>query len=696
MLTLDEYRDLGLALREAQKAGHDAEARRIENRLASAPPVIRRIYLGEIPPRRSVDSRPIRPEFLDELLAQAEPKRDPIPRSEAHVAVLEKELSRHRPSAPGVRVGPFRLLRLIGEGGMGKVYLAEHLLLRQPVAIKMLDPSFTPQTVTRFSNEARAAMAIRDPGIVQIFSLDFHVDGAAYIVMEYLEGESLDRRLRRLGRLPLAEAMRITRQVANTIGVAHQRGIVHCDLKPANVFLVPDPEMIGGERAKILDFGIAKLADGWTAKTATAVIMGTPAYMSPEQWLGRGRIDQRSDVYSLGCLLFELISGAPPFDAEGLNEIIFRHLYEPPPSLSRHVHGIPLEVDVLVQRCLAKDPGDRFPSGAELAAAIGRLRGAPPMFLEESAANRVATRSTSGAPAARVSSETTWLTNSTVTSWSRKVARSLMYMIGAAIAAGAIWIAVPRGEHGLTVSPPPTTPEDTPSKVKLAVQKVTAAAAEAQQTTEAARAQVAELSAMIAKRAHDDATLARVAVLQRELEATASKLEVDTTKVEAAALEASSLAGANPSTDVKKLIDDAKVTAQSARSAATSTRGEAVGARVAAAKFINSETNSPTRLMITAEAATEAGDFVEAQRNLDKAARLLRKSGVRDANLDYSYAQLYDRMSSHTSDLAAKRRLLQQAREAYQRFAAAGVGPRVQLALARNQEIAAELEALGP
>ncbi|HSR97478.1 MAG TPA: serine/threonine-protein kinase, partial [Kofleriaceae bacterium] len=277
----------------------------------------------------------------------------------------------------GTQVGVYRVLQQIGEGGMGTVWLAEHAMLGRRAAIKMLHPSFNTRAdiVTRFFNEARAATAISDPGIVQIFDFGHHIDGTAYIAMEYLEGEPLDRRLRRLGRLPLSEALRIMRQVASTLGVAHQRGIVHRDLKPENIFLVRDPEVVGGERAKILDFGIAKLVGDPNIKTNTSAVMGTPAYMSPEQCRGAGQVDQRSDVYAIGCVLFALISGAPPFDAEGAGDIIAMHLREPPPLLSGRVQGIPPELDQLTQHCLAKDPAHRFASGSDLAAAIGRLLG---------------------------------------------------------------------------------------------------------------------------------------------------------------------------------------------------------------------------------------------------------------------------------------------------------------------------------
>jgi serine/threonine-protein kinase len=287
------------------------------------------------------------------------------------------------PVLEGVQIGGYRVIRQIGEGGMGAVWVAEHAMLGRRAAIKILHPSYSTRQdiVTRFFNEARAATAISDPGIIQIFDFGFHTDGSAYIVMELLDGEPLDRRLQRLGALPVGDALRICRQVASAVGAAHARGIVHRDLKPENVFVVRDPEVPGGERSKVLDFGIAKLAGdlGAQQKTSTSAVMGTPLYMSPEQCRGAGKVDQRSDVYSLGCVLFALVTGHAPFSAEGTGEIIMQHMIEPPPRPSTRSLGVPPEVDDLILRCLAKDPAARFASGAELAAALDALLGHAPI-----------------------------------------------------------------------------------------------------------------------------------------------------------------------------------------------------------------------------------------------------------------------------------------------------------------------------
>ncbi len=259
---------------------------------------------------------------------------------------------------------------------MGTVWLAEHVMLGRQVAIKVLhrEASARAELVERFFNEAKAATAISDPGIIQIFDFGLNTDGHAYIVMELLEGESLDQRLRRMSKLPLASSLRILRQVASSLGAAHRRGIIHRDMKPDNVFLVRDPEVAGGERTKILDFGIAKLSsEHQRVKTQTSAVMGTPVFMSPEQCRGAGQVDRRSDVYSLGCVLYTLLTGHPPFDGEGPGDIIAMHLREPAPAPSREVPGLPPEIDELVLRCMAKDRDHRYDSGTELAAAIEAL-----------------------------------------------------------------------------------------------------------------------------------------------------------------------------------------------------------------------------------------------------------------------------------------------------------------------------------
>ena len=278
---------------------------------------------------------------------------------------------------PDSQIAQYRVVKKLGEGGMGAVYLAEHSLLGRKAAVKVLHPSFTQRAdiVERFFNEARAATSIADPGIVQIFDFGYQND-VAYIVMELLDGESLDARLKRLGRLPVSDVLRLTRQMSLSLDAAHRRGVIHRDLKPENVFVVPDPEAAGGERTKILDFGIAKLTDAEQNRhrTQTGLMMGTPIYMSPEQCRGLGTLDHRSDIYSLGCVIFHLLAGRPPFDAEGAGELIAAHLKEVAPATSQFVQ-VPPAIDAIIARCLEKEPEQRFESMRQLAAAVdGALR----------------------------------------------------------------------------------------------------------------------------------------------------------------------------------------------------------------------------------------------------------------------------------------------------------------------------------
>jgi eukaryotic-like serine/threonine-protein kinase len=277
----------------------------------------------------------------------------------------------------GSSIGPYRVVRKIGEGGMGAVFLGEHTLIGRRAAIKILLPELSSRrdSIDRFFNEARATTAISDPGIVQVFDFGFTPDKVAYIVMELLEGEQLNVRLARLGALAPADALRITRQAAGSLGAAHAAGIVHRDLKPENLFMIRDPEAPGGERPKILDFGIAKLGDEVPdrVKTRTGAVLGTPVYMSPEQCRGAGEVDHRADIYALGCVLFHLLTGHPPFDLPGVGAIISAHLREPPPRPSARIAQLPPGIDELALRCLAKDPEERFATMVELQQACDAL-----------------------------------------------------------------------------------------------------------------------------------------------------------------------------------------------------------------------------------------------------------------------------------------------------------------------------------
>jgi TPR repeat protein/tRNA A-37 threonylcarbamoyl transferase component Bud32 len=304
----------------------------------------------------------------------------------------------------GITLGSYELHREIGRGGMGAVYVGRHQLLGRSAAIKILLPQYSrdQELVQRFFNEARAATAVRHPGIVEIFDFGYAADGSAYIVMELCEGESLATRLHRTSALPVANALAIARQIAGALSAAHRAGIVHRDLKPDNIFIVPDPDVAGGERIKLLDFGIAKLTNDslGAAATQTGAIMGTPYYMSPEQCRGAGKVDHRADLYSLGCILFEMLCGRVPFVGNGPGDIISAHLLIPPPQPSALAAWVPGDVEALVLALLAKTPDARPNSADEVVVAIHRLLGsAPSQPAIDVAALGAAARSTSGVQA---------------------------------------------------------------------------------------------------------------------------------------------------------------------------------------------------------------------------------------------------------------------------------------------------------
>jgi len=280
----------------------------------------------------------------------------------------------------GAIVGSYRILSTLGEGGMGSVFLGEHVSIGRRAAIKVLRPEVAgnPEVVQRFFNEARAANLVAHPSIVAVYDHGQSPEAGAFLVMELLEGESLGSRLRRGGVLDPAELAYLLERAASPLAAAHARGIVHRDLKPDNLFLLPDPDHPGEERIKILDFGIAKLSEPGTSgvRTQTGTLLGTPYYMSPEQCHGARTVDHRTDVYALGVIAFEAVVGRVPFLGEGFGVILAAHLHEPPPSPRSFRPELPEALERAILRALAKAPADRQRSVEELAQEVRAAAGA--------------------------------------------------------------------------------------------------------------------------------------------------------------------------------------------------------------------------------------------------------------------------------------------------------------------------------
>ena len=283
----------------------------------------------------------------------------------------------------GDLIGSYRVRRRLGAGGMGEVFLAEHRHIDRKAAIKVLRPelSSNEDVVARFFSEARSASRIKHPGIVEIIDCEIDQRGRAYIVMELLDGESLGQCLERVGNLELNSSLGIVGQIASALSAAHPKGIIHRDLKPDNVFLVSTPDDAETPLSvKVLDFGIAKLVAhdaGEKGRTRTGSLLGTPLYMSPEQCRGAGKVDHRTDIYSLGCILFEMLAGRPPFIRDGAGELIAAHLSEAPPDILSLEPSLQPPLGHLVMRMLAKDPDARPQTMLDVVQAVEAILGLP-------------------------------------------------------------------------------------------------------------------------------------------------------------------------------------------------------------------------------------------------------------------------------------------------------------------------------
>src|SRR5436190_2423437 len=284
-------------------------------------------------------------------------------------AVLERK---DDPLLGQTLAGKYLIEKLIKRGGMGSVYLGKHILMDKTVAIKVLRPSLAldDDVVRRFSREAKAASRISHPHAVSVTDFGESEDGVVFLVMEYLDGRSLKDVVKSEGPMQLDRVGEIVRQVAGALDAAHEQGVVHRDLKSDNIML---SKVTGGEWAKVLDFGIAKIQQSDSHDddiTAANLVIGTPQYMSPEQCSHSGPIDARSDVYSLGIIVYEMLAGHVPFSGESPTVIMMKQVQDTPPAILDARPDLPVAVSALISKALAKRPADRQQSAGELSKAL--------------------------------------------------------------------------------------------------------------------------------------------------------------------------------------------------------------------------------------------------------------------------------------------------------------------------------------
>ena len=296
------------------------------------------------------------------------------PEKDVRFLELLQEVARaphYAPVVSGSIVGEYRVVGQLGRGSHGTVYEAVHVIIEKRAALKVLNPEFSgdPLIVQRFVDEARAVNRIKHPNIVDIFGFGELADGRNYCVMDLLRGATLAQRLKRSGRLQPDEALHVLSEVASALDAAHGAGVVHRDLKPQNIFLSGEEP----QRVTLLDFGLARMAgDDRRLRTGSGVLVGTPAYMSPEQCAGV-EVDRRTDIYTLGVVAFELLTGRTPFLGSGAGPLVAQHLTATPPRPTELAPDLPAAVDGVFARWLDKEP-DARPGTAS--AAIGALAAA--------------------------------------------------------------------------------------------------------------------------------------------------------------------------------------------------------------------------------------------------------------------------------------------------------------------------------
>lgn len=272
----------------------------------------------------------------------------------------------------------YEVLELVGAGAMGALYRGKHLVLDRPVAIKLMHTNLTESDkhIDRFAREAKAAAGLQHANVAHVYDVGNTPDGAPYLVMDYIDGRSLATIIADLGPMPVRRAVPLMKQIAAGLGHAHSQGLLHRDVKPSNIMVVSDG---GQEAVKIIDFGIAKAMDDHQgALTATGEVFGSPLYMSPEQCQGI-KLDARSDIYSFGCVMYEMLTGVVPLKGDTLVSTVYKHMNEEPRALSEAAAGVtvPADLAAIVMKCMRKSPADRYASCGEIVDALSRVSSDP-------------------------------------------------------------------------------------------------------------------------------------------------------------------------------------------------------------------------------------------------------------------------------------------------------------------------------